>query len=223
VSWAWYGGAWNDALADGARDPAAKRSVIYAGNANGVSDSGHVDFQPHHQPFNYYANMDPASHAAERQAHLKDYGDLVSQAAAGTLPAVSFYKPEGLYNQHEGYANLADGDTRIAGLVQKLQASPQWQNMVIVITYDEFGGVWDHVAPPKADLIGPGTRIPAIIVSPLARKGTVDHTQYDTASVLRLITRRFGLDTLPGLQKRDDALKAGGLQPMGDLTKALAL
>lgn len=87
--------------------------------------------------------------------------------------------------------------------------------MVVVITYDEFGGVWDHVAPPKGDPIGPGTRIPAIIVSPLAKNGTVDHTQYDTASILRLITRRFGLDTLPGLKKRDDALKANGMPQMG--------
>ena len=65
--------------------------------------------------------------------------------------------------------------------------------MVIVITYDENGGQWDHVAPPKGDLLGPGTRIPAIIISPFAKNGFVDHTQYDTASILRLITRRFGL------------------------------
>ena len=95
--------------------------------------------------------------------------------------------------------------------------------MVIVITYDEFGGVWDHAAPPKGDLMGPGTRIPAIVVSPLAKKGTVDHTQYDTASILRLITRRFDLATLPGLKKRDDALQAHGQPAMGDLTNALAL
>ena len=105
----------------------------------------------------------------------------------------------------------------------KLQASPQWKHMMIVITYDENGGQWDHVAPPAADKMGPGTRIPAIIISPYAKKGTVDHTQYDTASVLRLITRRFGLPTLPGLSTRDEALKANGGQPMGDLTNALKL
>jgi acid phosphatase len=182
-----------------------------------------VDFQPHHQPFNYFAGFDPVTHATDRAAHLKDYTDLVADAAAGTLPAVSFYKPEGVYNQHEGYANLADGDAKIADLVAKLQASPQWKNMVIVITHDEFGGAWDHVAPPKGDLMGPGTRVPAIVVSPLAKKGTVDHTQYDTASVLRLITRRFALPTLPGLAARDAALKAAGGQAMGDLTNALNL
>jgi acid phosphatase len=92
-----------------------------------------------------------------------------------------------------------------------------------VITYDEFGGVWDHVAPPKGDLLGPGTRIPALIISPLAKMGTVDHTQYDTASVLRLITRRFSLPMLPGLTARDTALKNAGGQAMGDLTNALNL
>jgi acid phosphatase len=223
VTWKWYAGSWNAALTDGMQAAGVKRTVIYAGNANNVSTTTNVDFQAHHHPFNYYANFDPVTHAADRAAHLKDYTDLVADAAAGTLPSVAFYKPEGVYNQHEGYANLTDGDSKIADLVAKLQASPQWSKMVVVITYDEFGGVWDHVAPPKGDLLGPGTRIPAIIISPLAKKGTVDHTPYDTASVLRLITRRFGLTTLPGLAARDAALVTNGGQAMGDLTNALNL
>lgn len=223
VSWKWYSGAWNSALADGVQDPSASRSVIYAGNSYGVATTTNVDFQPHHQPFNYYAKADPVTGAAYRNTHLKDYNDLVADAAAGTLPAVAFYKPEGVYNQHPGYANIKDADTKIADLIAKLQASPQWNNMVVVVTYDEFGGTWDHVAPPKGDLLGPGTRIPALVISPLAKKGTVDHTQYDTASVLRLITRTFGLDTLPGLTARDAALKANGAPAMGDLTNALQL
>src|SRR5258708_8362384 len=152
--------------------------------------------------------MAPLPHAADRAAHLKASADLVSDSAVGPLPAVTFYKPQGNFNQHEGYANLDDGDAHIADLVAKLQASPQWRHMVIVITYDEFGGVWDHVAPPKGDLLGPGTRIPALIISPLAKRGYVDHTQYDTASILRLITRPFGLPALPGLTARDHPLRA---------------
>jgi acid phosphatase len=223
VSWKWYAGSWSAALADGMQAPSVPRTVIYAGDSNGLASPVNVDFQAHHHPFNYFANLDPVTHAADRAAHLSDYNNLVDDATRGTLPAVAFYKPEGVYNQHEGYANLANGDAKIADLVTKLQASPQWNNMVVVITYDEFGGVWDHVSPPKGDLLGPGTRIPALIISPIAKKGTVDHTQYDTASVLRLITRRFGLDTLPGLTTRDNALKASGAQPMGDLTNALNL
>jgi len=223
VSWKWYAGSWNAAVSDGMQDPTTKRTVIYAGNSNGLATTANVDFQAHHHPFNYYAAFDPVAHAADRSAHLKDYTDLVADAAAGTLPSVSFYKPEGVYNQHEGYANLTDGDAKIADLVAKLQASPQWKNMVIVITYDENGGAWDHAATPKGDLLGPGTRIPAIVISPFAKMGTVDHTQYDTASILRLITRRFGLDTLPGIAARDKALVTGGGQAMGDLTNALNL
>ncbi len=145
----------------------------------------------------------------------------MSQAASGTLPPVVFYKPTGNVNQHPGYANAADGDAHIADVVSRLQAGPQWNNMVIVITYDEYGGQWDHVPPPKGDLLGPGTRIPAIIISPFAKKGTVDHTQYDTASVLRLITRLYDLPELDGLKARDQALQANGFPPMGDLTNAL--
>ncbi|MBW8779150.1 MAG: acid phosphatase [Burkholderiales bacterium] len=223
VNWKWYAGSWNAALTDGLQDKTITRSVIYAGNSNGVATTAAVDFQPHHQPFNYYAEFDPTTHAADRTAHMKDYTDLVADAAAGTLPAVTFYKPVGVNNQHPGYANLNDGDAHIADLVAKLKASPQYKNMVIVITYDEFGGAWDHVAPPKGDKIGPGTRIPAIIVSPYAKAGTVDHTQYDTASILRLITRTFGLAALPGVTARDAALTANGGTAMGDLTNALDL
>lgn len=223
VRWAWYGGAWHAASQDGQQAAGVKRTVIYSGDANGVASLASVDFQAHHQPFNYYASFDPVAQAANRAAHLKDYHDLVADAAAGRLPAVAFYKPEGLYNQHPGYANVADADQRIADLIAKLQASPQWAHMVIVLTYDENGGQWDHVAPPRGDRLGPGTRIPAVVISPFAKKGTVDHTPYDTGSVLRLITRRFGLDVLPGLARRDAGLKAAGSAPMGDLTNALNL
>jgi acid phosphatase len=219
IRWKWYSGAWNEALADGMQPRDKRRTRIYAPETPG----GAPDFQPHHQPFNYYRRFDPVHSPAWRAAHLKDYRDLLDDIAAGRVPSVAFYKPQGNLNQHPGYATLADGDAHIADLVSKLRAGPQWKGMVIVITYDEFGGAWDHVAPPKGDLLGPGTRIPALIVSPFARKGTVDHTQYDTESILRLITRRFALNVLPGIARRDRGLAANGEPPMGDLTAALAL
>jgi acid phosphatase len=219
VNWIWYSGSWDAALADGRRSPLKSREAIYAPATAG----GNPDFQPHHQPFNYYERFDPTVHAEQRAAHLKDYSALLADAAAGRLPAVAFYKPQGNVNQHAGYASVAEGDAHIADLVAKLRASPQWPHMVIVITYDEFGGAWDHVAPPQGDLLGPGTRIPALIISPFAKRGTVDHTQYDTESILRLITRRFDLEVLPGITLRDKALAAHGAPPMGDLTNALEL
>jgi acid phosphatase len=213
VSWRWYAGAWSDTLA----------IATTTHNLPFPPPGAAPNFQFHHHPFNYYANLDPVTHAADRSEHLQDYNNLVADAAAGHLPQVSFYKPEGDLNQHPGYANVHAGDQHLADVIRKLQASPQWNNMVVIVTYDENGGFWDHAPVPKGDLLGPSTRIPAIIVSPLAKMGTVDHTQYDTASILRLITRRFDLETLPGLTARDAALKAAGNQPMGDLTNALEL
>lgn len=220
ITWAWYGGSWNAAIEDGPRAK-EKREVIYRADANGISTPAAVDFQAHHQPFNYYAAFDPDAHPRARVEHLKDYNDMLADIEAGSLPSVTFYKPEGVFNQHEGNTNLSNGDERIADLVARLRASPQWQDMVIIITYDENGGVWDHAAPPRADLLGPGTRIPAIIISPWARMGSVDHTQYDTGSVLRLITRIFDLPTLRGLARRDSALVQNHHRPMGDLSGAL--
>jgi acid phosphatase len=219
INWAWYSGSWDAAVKDGRRPPSKMHDVIYAPETAG----GNPDFQAHHQPFNYYRRFDPATHAADRAAHLKDYSDLIADLTAGRLPPVSFYKPQGNLNQHAGYSSVAEGDAHIADLVAKLRASAQWNHMLIVITYDEFGGAWDHVAPPHGDLLGPGARIPALVISPFAKHGTVDHTQYDTASIQRLLTRRFDLEVLPGIAQRDAALAAHGAPPMGDLTNALNL
>ena len=142
---------------------------------------------------------------------------------AGKLPEVSFYKPQGNLNQHSGYADIASGDHHIAEVIHHLEHSPQWGHMLVVVTYDENGGLWDHVAPPKGDRWGPGTRIPAIIVSPYAKHGYVDHTLYDTNSILRFIIHRFDLPNLEGIKTRDAAMGARGQEPLGDLSGSLNL
>ena len=211
VSWAWYSGAWDAA---GAATPETRPAIL----------KGKVQFQTHHQPFNYYASFDPVGHGAYRSAHLRDFDrQFFADAAAGRLPSVTFYKPQGNLNQHAGYANVADGDAHIAEVIGKLQRSPQWPRMLIVVTYDENGGFWDHAPVPVGDRWGPGTRVPAIIVSPLARKGYVDRTQYDTASILRFVTRRWKLEPLPGVELRDRELVKHGSVPMGDLSNTLEI
>jgi phospholipase C len=172
ISWAWYAGGWKDA------------------------ESGRPDehFQFHHQPFVYFRNFLPGTE--ERKRHLKDAEDFEAAILAGNLPAVSFYKPIGTLNQHPGYADLLSGDRHVAELIGRIERSPLWKDTVIIVTYDEYGGFWDHVAPPKGDRWGPGTRVPAIIISPYARSGHVDHTQYDTTSILKLIEERFDLKPL---------------------------
>ena len=81
-------------------------------------------------------------------------------------------------------------------LVDAVHKSAFWKDSVIIITYDENGGRWDHVAPPKGDRWGPGTRIPTIVGSPFARKKFVDHTQYDSTSILKMIELRFDIAPL---------------------------
>ncbi|MCO7572315.1 acid phosphatase [Pseudomonas chlororaphis] len=213
VDWAWYGGAWQATLEQ-------------------FKDSGGIpkipNFQYHHQPFNYFVRQGPEN-PAERAKRLRDGGlgdesstnKFFADAEAGKLPAVTFYKPQGNLNLHAGYADVAAGDRHIDRALKVLRESPQWKNMVVIVTVDENGGWWDHVAPPQGDRWGPGTRIPALVVSPFARKGTVNHTVYDTASILRLITRVFQLETLDGIKERDEAMIARGQKPMGDLTNAL--
>ena len=206
VSWAWYADAWNAAVADGRRSPDAKRAVIYN------EDDSSPDFQAHHQPFNYYARFAPGTE--DRARHLKDGKDFEEAIAKGTLPQVSFYKPAGKLSQHPGSNDLQRGDIHIAGLLEKLEKSPQWGRMLVIVTYDENGGFWDHVAPPLgegwSDRWGPATRVPAILVGPTVKRAFVDHTRYDTTSIIKLITRRFGLEPLPGVRRR-----------AGDLTDSL--
>jgi phospholipase C len=84
----------------------------------------------------------------------------------------------------------------VAELVRAIMASAYWKDTAIVITYDENGGRWDHVPPPRVDRWGPGMRVPTIVVSPLARRHFIDHTSYDTTSILKLIERRWGLAPL---------------------------
>lgn len=206
VSWAWYAGGWDAAIADGRRDAKEKRAVIYARSPESPI------FQPHHQPFNYHARFAPGTTA--RSAHLKDEKDLLAAIDGGTLPQVAFYKPAGRNNAHPSYTDLMSGDAHIDMLLTRLKNSPQWKNMLVIVTYDENGGFWDHMPPPAgagwSDRWGPGTRIPTLIVSPYAKRGHVDKTPYDTTSILKLITRRFGLEPLPGVRANP-----------GDLTGAL--
>ncbi len=183
VSWAWYSGGWDDAVAEQKTDD---------------------NFQYHHQPFVYYANYAPDSPA--RREHLKDKNQLFSDLK-DNFPKVVFFKPVGSKNQHPGYSTILDADNEVKEIVEAIRNSSSWSKTAIIITYDEYGGFWDHVAPPNIDQWGAGTRIPAIIVSPFAKKGYIDHTQYDTTSILKLIENRFDLKPL---SSRDE--KANGLQ-----------
>lgn len=171
ISWAWYAGDWNNAL---------------AGNLKG--------FIPHHHPFIYFANYGDNSKA--RKQHLKDEQDFLAAIEKGTLPSVSFYKPTDEFDLHPGYSKLTASESYIGTILSKLERSPQWGHMLVIVTFDDSGGFFDHVAPPARDRFGPGIRIPTILVSPFTKRGAVDHGTYDTTSILKLLEKRFGLKPL---------------------------
>lgn len=188
VDWAWYSGGWDAAIA-GRPGPL---------------------FQFHHQPFAYFAHYALGTPGAK--AHLKDETDFIKGIEKGELPPVVFFKPSGEDNEHPGYSSVLAGEYHTALLVRLIQQSALWKDSLIIVTYDENGGLWDHVAPPVIDRWGPGTRVPAIVISPFAKKGFIDHTVYDTTAILKLIETRYGLRPLG---TRDAAA--------GDLTTALDL
>ncbi len=111
---------------------------------------------------------------------------------------MSFVKPIGANNEHAGYADIITGENHTLALINAVRNGPNWKDAVIIITYDENGGFWDHVAPPKIDAKwGPGTRVPALIITPYKpRSGFVDKSSYETLSILNFIETRWHLQAL---------------------------
>lgn len=172
VSWSWYAGGWDRALAG---NPAPT-------------------FEFHHQPFVYFRKYAPNTPA--RKKHLKDESDFLASLKNGTLPAVSFVKPLGKNDEHAGYSTVLTSEQHAAYLIGRVKASADWDKTAVILTYDDFGGWYDHVAPHKADRWGPGGRVPMLVISPHARKGFVDHKRYDHTSILKFIEWRYGLKPL---------------------------
>jgi acid phosphatase len=206
VSWKWYSGGWDNALASTASNPAN----------NGVpANPAPVDplFQWHHQPLAYYDNFAPWKKGVRNPvsaAHLQDENNFFRDLKHDNLPAVIFIKALGPDNEHPGYAGLLQGQQHVADLVAAVKKSDYWEDSLIIVTYDEHGGRWDHVTPPNNNGIwGDGTRVPAILIGPHAKRGFVDHTQYDTLSILRTIENRFGLAPLSRYDAAAKPLTAG--------------
>ena len=117
----------------------------------------------------------------------------------GTLPSLSIIDPDFLTNDDHPSHNIQLGQALIATLVSAVMQSPQWSKTLFVITYDEHGGFYDHVAPPKladdlADFTQAGFRVPTLLIGPTVRQGFVDSTVYDHASVGATLRTRFGIE-----------------------------
>lgn len=176
VSWGWYAEGWDDA-AKGNPDPT---------------------FVFHHHAPSYFKQFAPGTKA--RAEHLFDLRQFYKLLDKGQIPAVSFIRSLNKHSQHPAKGVLLSGLDWCADLIERIQNSLIWKDCAIILTYDENGGRWDHVAPPIVDEFGLGTRIPAVIISPFAKRGFVDHTCYETVSILKFIEDRWGL---PSLSSRD--------------------
>jgi len=120
---------------------------------------------------------------------------FVVDATAGKLPAVSWVIPPGAENQYPTNS-VCDGENWLVTQLNALMQGPDWSSTAVFIAWDDFGGFYDHVAPPRIDEYGLGPRVPALVISPYAKPGYISHVQYDHTSVLKFIEAQFGLATL---------------------------
>lgn len=191
LSWAWYNEGWNPLK------PWALKTAFDAGDGSVVVDT-QEDYQPQQNPFQYL----PTWTQNVKAGRIRDITDFFEDVKTGKLPSVCFLKGTGSSNEHPATSAPRWGEQWVVGLLRALGESPLWEKTAVVITYDEGGGFWDHVAPPRPDAYGCGTRVPALLVSPWARRGYIDHRVADTTSILAMIEARFGLQPL---QSRDAA------------------
>jgi phospholipase C len=162
-------------------------------------------------------------------ANLTSIQHFYTDAAAGQLPQFSLVEPDYDHSSEENPQDIQFGDQFLAGVVNAVMSGPQWSKSMVIWTYDEWGGWYDHVTPPAAvppDGVPPqlspnqvparfnqyGFRVPAGVVSPLARRDFVSHTVYDHTSVLKTVERKWNL---PALTRRD--ANASDLFDMVDL------
>ena len=126
--------------------------------------------------------------------------DFVEDVGEGKLPSVSWVIPPWTNSDHPEAAGICQGENWTVRMLNSLMKSEHWDDTAVVLTWDDYGGFYDHVPPPHVDLYGMGPRVPAIVISPWARPHYIDGTTYDFSSVLKLIERIFGL---PSLGERD--------------------
>jgi phospholipase C len=169
----------------------------------GSADSGY-------NPFRFF----PARRSDPRAA--RPFAEFLADAASGRLPPVSWIATDDPLSEH-GPDDISWGERFVALCANHLAASPQWKDSALVLSYDENGGFYDHVPPPRVDELGLGFRVPAIVVSPYAKPGHVSSTVYEHCSTLALIERTFGLPPLAGRDAAanpfEDAFDFGHREP----------
>ncbi len=139
-------------------------------------------------------NLDRFLDNPKLASHIVDLSEYYTDLQNGTLPAVSYIVPSGASEHPPG--SVQSGQKFVRGLIQELMRSTSWSSSAFMITYDDWGGWYDHVQPPQVDDYGYGFRVPGLLVSPYARKGYIDHTQYDFTSMLKFVENNWGVAPL---------------------------
>ncbi|HZC80609.1 MAG TPA: alkaline phosphatase family protein, partial [Nitrospiraceae bacterium] len=208
------------------------------------------DYIPHHQPFQYYEQTANVKHLppssptkigqTDQANHQYDLADFWVAVGAGRLPAVSYLKAPGYQDGHAGYSDPLAEQTFLVETINHLQQLPVWNEMAIIIAYDDSDGWYDHVMPPIVSqsnteedaLAGPGScgqpvagafqdrcgygpRLPLLVISPFAKVNFVDHSITDQSSILRFIEDNWNLGRI-GDQSLDE--KAGSLENLFDFS-----
>ena len=127
-------------------------------------------------------------------SHIVDLSQYYVDLSKGTLPAVSYIVPSGTSEHPPEYP--ATGERQVKNLIQELMRSTSWNSSAFMLLYDDWGGWYDHVAPPQVDASGYGLRVPGLLVSPFAKTGFIDNTQLDFTSVLKFIESNWNVAPL---------------------------
>jgi phospholipase C len=142
-------------------------------------------YSPSDSPFQFYAQL------TDNPLYMKDLSDFTAEAQKGTLPTLSFVKHVQYKNEHPGYATvLSQGVTAVTSLVSTILASPVGNDTLVLLTWDEGGGYYDHVAPPPNDPTDGkpyGTRVPLLALGRFARKGAVSHVVMEHSSIVKFV------------------------------------
>ncbi len=142
-------------------------------------------------PFQYYAQLADGP-------NMKDFSAFTKDVAANALPSFSYVKALTTHNEHPNVSNITDGVTFVSGVIQTIAQSPLASSTLVLVTWDEGGGFFDHVAPPpsvdtddKAKPVPYGTRVPLLAIGAFARKGTISHVVMEHSSVVRFLEWNF--------------------------------
>jgi phospholipase C len=133
--------------------------------------------------------------SSEQWNRLVSTSQFYKDASGGKLPQVCWVIPDSKVSEHPP-SSVRQGMAYVTGLVNAVMKGPQWESTAIFISWDDWGGFYDHVAPPAVDEFGYGIRVPGLVISPYARQGFIDHNTYSFESWLKIVEERFGVKSM---------------------------